>query len=103
MENKQTPVFINLLAIARYDQTPEYPIQFMTTGKLYYMNDREALLQYAESQEDEETGDKLILQLLTLETILFLGLGQEFFFLGAGLAVANDAGKEFLVDNHAVH
>ena len=38
MENKQTPVFINLLAIARYDQMPDYPIQFMTTGKLYYKN-----------------------------------------------------------------
>ena len=57
MENKQTPVFINLLAIARYDQMPDYPIQFMTTGKLYYKNEQEALLQYVESQEDEETGE----------------------------------------------
>ena len=57
MENKQTPVFINLLAIARYDQMPDYPIQFMTTGKLYYRNAGEALLQYVESQEDEETGE----------------------------------------------
>lgn len=57
MENKQTPVFINLLAIARYEQMPEYPIQFMTTGKLYYKNAGEALLQYVESQEDEETGE----------------------------------------------
>ena len=57
MESKQTPVFINLLAIARHDQMPEYPIQFMTTGKLYYKNAGEALLQYVESQEDEETGE----------------------------------------------
>ena len=57
MENKQTPVFINLLAIAKYDQMPDYPIQFMTTGKLYYKNEKEALLQYVESQEDEETGE----------------------------------------------
>ena len=57
MENKQTPVFINLLAVARYDQMPDYPIQFMTTGKLYYKNEKEALLQYVESQEDEETGE----------------------------------------------
>ena len=57
MENKQTPVFINLLAIARYDQMPDYPIQFMTTGKLYYKNETEAMLQYVESQEDEETGE----------------------------------------------
>lgn len=57
MENKQTPVFINLLAIARYDQMPDYPIQFITTGRLDYRNDREATLQYVESQEDEETGE----------------------------------------------
>ena len=29
----------------------------MTTGKLYYKNDKEALLQYVESQEDEVTGE----------------------------------------------
>ena len=57
MENKQTPVFINLLAIARYDHMPDYPIQFMTTGKLFYKNAGEAQLQYVESQEDEETGE----------------------------------------------
>ena len=57
MENKQTPVFINLLSIVRYDQMPDYPIQFMTTGKLYYKNAGEALLQYVESQEDEATGE----------------------------------------------
>ncbi len=51
-----TPVFINLLAIARYDQTPDYPIQFMTTGHLNYTSKDEALLQYVESQQDEETG-----------------------------------------------
>ena len=56
MESKHTPVFINLLAIAKYDQMPDYPIQFMTTGKLYYKNPGEALLQYVESQEDEATG-----------------------------------------------
>ena len=52
-----TPVFINLLAIARYDQTPDYPIQFMTTGRLKYTSKDEALLQYVESQQDEETGE----------------------------------------------
>ena len=51
-----TPVFINLLAIARYDHTPDYPIQFMTKGKLFYTSKDEALIQYAESQQDEETG-----------------------------------------------
>ena len=57
MESKKTPVFINLLAIARYEQMPDYPIQFMTTGNLYYKNAGEALLQYVESQEDEQTGE----------------------------------------------
>jgi uncharacterized beta-barrel protein YwiB (DUF1934 family) len=53
----QTPVFINLLAIARYDHMPDYPIQFMTKGNLRFINSGEALLQYAESQQDEETGE----------------------------------------------
>ena len=57
MDREQTTVFINLLAIAKYDQMPDYPIQFMTTGKLIYKNPSEALLQYVESQEDEETGE----------------------------------------------
>ncbi len=54
-----TPVFINLLAIARYDQAPDYPIQFMTVGHLNYTNPDEVLLQYVESQQDEETGEIL--------------------------------------------
>ncbi len=54
-----TPVFINLLAIARYDQMPDYPIQFMTVGNLSYTNKDEAQLEYAESQQDEETGEIL--------------------------------------------
>ena len=57
--NGQRTVFINLLAIARYDHMPDYPIQFMTVGKLSYANPEEALLQYAESQQDEETGEIL--------------------------------------------
>lgn len=52
-----TPVFINLLAIARYEHMPDYPIQFMTVGDLQYSNADEALLQYVESQQDEETGE----------------------------------------------
>ena len=54
-----TQVFINLLAIARYDQMPDYPIQFMTVGHLNYTNPDEVLLQYVESQQDEETGEIL--------------------------------------------
>ena len=55
--NSHKPVFINLLAIARYDHMPDYPIQFMTVGKLSWSNPEEALLQYVESQQDEETGE----------------------------------------------
>lgn len=57
--NNQTQVFINLLAIAKYDHMPDYPIQFMTVGKLFYSNPDEAQLQYVESQQDEETGEIL--------------------------------------------
>lgn len=50
-------VFINLLAIAKYDHMPDYPIQFMTVGDLYYTTPDDARLQYVESQQDEETGE----------------------------------------------
>ena len=55
--DRNTPVFINLLAIARYDHTPDYPIQFMTVGKLNYTNPDDIRLEYQESQQDEETGE----------------------------------------------
>ena len=55
--NSSTPVFINLLAIARYDHMPDYPIQFMTVGNLSYSGPDDARLQYVESQQDEETGE----------------------------------------------
>ena len=57
--NGGTPVFINLLAIARYDQMPDYPIQFMTVGDLQYTSPEEAVLQYEETQQDEETGEMM--------------------------------------------
>ena len=57
--DSRTPVFINLLAIARYDHMPDYPIQFMTVGNLDYSNPDEVSLQYVESQQDEETGEIL--------------------------------------------
>ena len=31
--SRKTPVFINLLAIARYDHMPDYPIQFIVFAK----------------------------------------------------------------------
>ena len=57
--DSNTPVFINLLAIARYDHMPDYPIQLMTVGKLKYTNPDEIRLEYQESQQDEETGEIL--------------------------------------------
>ncbi len=55
--SRKTPVFINLLAIARYDHMPDYPIQFMTVGNLCFSDPGEVQLQYVESQQDEETGE----------------------------------------------
>ena len=55
--SRPTPVFINLLAIARYDHMPDYPIQFMTVGNLFYSDPDDVMLQYVESQQDEETGE----------------------------------------------
>lgn len=55
--NSSTPVFINLLAIAKYDHMPDYPIQFMTVGNLSYSGPDDVRLQYVESQQDEETGE----------------------------------------------
>ena len=55
---EEKTVLINLLAIARYDHAPDYPIQFITRGKLRMgENDKEAVLEYTESQQDEETGE----------------------------------------------
>ena len=51
------PVLINLLAIARYEQAPDYPIQFITKGKLSMRKEGEALLEYTETQQDDETGE----------------------------------------------
>jgi len=57
MEQAYQPVWINLMAIASYDHMPEYPIQFMTAGKLWYKSPEEALLRYTESMQDEATGE----------------------------------------------
>jgi len=65
---KEKNVLINLLAIARYDKTPDFPIQFMTKGKLTLGDDDPAVLEYTESQQDEETGEiNTALVTLTLE------------------------------------
>ncbi len=50
-------VLINLLAIAKYEGMPDYPIQFMTTGKLYSCPEKGSVLKYREVQQDEESGE----------------------------------------------
>ena len=62
---KEKPVLINLLAIARYDHTPDFPIQFMTRGKLQIGEGNHAVLEYTESQQDEDTGE-ITTSLITL-------------------------------------
>ena len=62
---REREVLINLLAIARYEHTPDYPIQFMTRGKLIMEKNDSARLEYTESQQDEETGE-IISSLITL-------------------------------------
>jgi len=57
MDQALQPIWINLMAIASYDHMPEYPIQFMTAGKLWYQSPGNALLRYTESQQDETTGE----------------------------------------------
>ena len=56
------PVLINLLAIAKYEHAPDYPIQFITRGMLHLDNKNGAVLEYTESQQDEETGEIITAQ-----------------------------------------
>ncbi len=57
MKRDEVPVLINLLAIARYDRMPDYPMQFMTVGRLSRSNPKELVLKYRETQPDDETGE----------------------------------------------
>ena len=57
MKKDETNVLINLLAIAKYDQAPDYPIQFMTSGTLSMKEEGGAVLEYRETDQDEETGE----------------------------------------------
>ena len=59
MAGKETPVLINLLATARYDQTPDFPIQFMTRGSLFIKPDGGAVIRYTESLHDEDSGETM--------------------------------------------
>ena len=63
MAQKEKPVLINLLATARYDQTPDYPIQFMTRGMLSLLPDGNAVIRYTESLRDDDTGETMTAQI----------------------------------------
>ncbi|MBR6164684.1 MAG: DUF1934 domain-containing protein [Clostridia bacterium] len=68
MKKDETSVLINLLAIAKYDRAPDYPIQFMTRGTLSMEESGNAVLAYNETQQDEETGEMTTAQItLSLE------------------------------------
>ncbi len=65
---KEKQVLINLLAIARYEHAPDFPIQFMTKGTIHFVGKDDAVLKYTESQQDEETGEIMTAQVtLSLE------------------------------------
>ena len=73
---KEKPVLINLLAIARYEHAPEYPIQFMTRGMLHLGEKNDAVLEYTESDTDEETGEILCIPERRRSGIHRLGHGR---------------------------
>ncbi len=56
MDNKTTPVLINLLAIVHYAQMLDYPVQMMTSGRYTWLGPEDAVIEYIEAQQDEETG-----------------------------------------------
>ena len=66
--HRSKKVLINLLSIARYDQMPDFPVQFMTRGTLSMGDNRIAVLEYTESQQDADTGEIMTAQVsLSLE------------------------------------
>ena len=52
-------------------------------------------------EQDEEAVNELVFQLVHFEIIFSFRSSEELFFLGTGLAVADDAREEFLVDDDA--
>lgn len=59
MPKTDKPVLINLLATARYDQTPDYPIQFMTKGSLSLTPNGGAVIRYTEALQDDDSGETM--------------------------------------------
>ena len=70
MQAENKPVLINLLATARYDQVPDYPIQFMTRGSLSMLPNGEAVIRYTEALHDEESGE-------TMTALVSLEMGKS--------------------------
>ena len=64
MDCKETPVLINLLATARYEHTPDYPIQFMTRGVLSMVEDGKAQIKYTEAIQDDDSGEIMTAEVL---------------------------------------
>ena len=56
---KDKPVMINLLATARYDQAPDFPVQFMTRGSRSMLPNGEAVIRYTESFHDDDSGETM--------------------------------------------
>ena len=53
------PVLINLLATARYDQAPDFPVQFMTKGSFSMLPNGNAVIRYTEALHDEDSGETM--------------------------------------------
>ena len=70
MAKQEKPVLINLLATARYDHAPDYPIQFMTRGSLSMLPNGEAVIRYTEALHDEESGE-------TMTALVSLEMGKS--------------------------
>ena len=71
MKAEKIPVLINLLAMARYHQMPDYPMQMMMQGRLTFHDSQTFDLQYAECIEDEDTGENV-----TSDVVLTAGNGR---------------------------
>ena len=79
LEVEQVPVLINLVALARYDQSPEFPIQMMTMGRLTPLSGERAILEYEEDLEDPDSGDTAKAQvrlLLTPKRVTMIRTGE---------------------------
>ncbi len=59
MNPTEKPIMINLLTIIRNDQSPDYPIQFLTRGMLSLESEGKAVIRYRESIPDEDSGESI--------------------------------------------